>query len=129
MSENSPSLVEEAYDPEKDSYTLKSGDKDLVVRFTPEDEIQVAIISRSVLSNDPRVPGSTTAVFSRARDLMQERANRLNKPLTYIFSTGNPNMVNWAKTSGQELFGWENTDALQASSFEGRRVFKPEIPR
>jgi hypothetical protein len=51
-------------------------------------------------------PGETTAVYTRLKEILQERADKDGLPFTYQFSTDNPRMMAWAQNAGVEVFGW-----------------------
>jgi hypothetical protein len=58
------------------------------------------------INEHTKMAGSTTALYTRARDLMQQTADARREVLTYTFRTFELSMIEWARTQGKELFEW-----------------------
>ncbi len=109
----------EYYNSEADCYTVMAGNKILRVHFG-ESEISTLVLN----TGNTAMPGETTAVYLRAKELMQKRANEQGRPLTYTFTTIVPTMMEWAKTKGQQVFGWEQQNVN--AGYKASLVFEPQ---
>ena len=63
-----------------------------------------------------RTPGSTNALYTEAKELMQQTADTRGEVLTYTFRTYSPAMTNWALTQGRKLFNWQ--DVYEPAPYE-----------
>jgi len=64
-----------------------------------------------VTTNDQeRKDNETTILYTAARTLMQQYVDKVNKTIEYVLTTSNPNMMNWAKGKGSEVFNWDLDD-------------------
>lgn len=71
------------------------------------------------------VHGETTALHTRASELIQERVNAVGDTFTYDFATGFPTMMDWARAHGEEIFQW--TVLIDSDGFfHAERVFEPQ---
>jgi len=94
------------------SYLLEiSGGRTLKVNFF-RNRISDGDLHASTYINNhderTRMPGSTTALYTKARELMQNVADQRSEVITYTFSTFSQAMIEWALTKGQELFDWQD---------------------
>jgi len=53
--------------------------------------------------------GSTTALYTKAKELMQKTADERDELLTYVFYTTSEEMKKWALAQGRDIFDWEDT--------------------
>ncbi len=122
--------IQEDFDSQFDQYRLSLGNKMLSVEFTG-DPVGTTIMNKDFATSpfgesENNSPGETTALYRRARQLMQQRANQTGRPLRYVFKTDIPKMVEWGKTTGMEIFGWETAYAPgHKVYFEGQVEIKP----
>ena len=58
----------------------------------------------------PRLPGSTTLLYARGQQLLQEHANTTNQPIIYTLCTEYASMQQWARDphKGKKIFGWDD---------------------
>lgn len=77
-----------------------------------------------------RKENETTLLYSAAREIMEDFMKRIGRPAKYIFQTKNENMLEWARTKGEEVFdGWdaitfeEDEDGTEITMFT--KNFKP----
>ena len=131
MSESSiPELTKDS-DSQNGQYLLSLGNKILSVKFNG-DSVTTAIINRDFAANpfgesENNSPGETTALYRGARELMQNMANETGSPFRYVFTTGNPRMIEWGMITGNEIFGWEEMDIPDDKVyFRGQVVIKPD---
>lgn len=54
-----------------------------------------------------RVEGETTAVFTKAREILQQTARRKGGRITFEIETRWPTLRSWCETTGRSLFDWE----------------------
>ena len=67
----------------------------------------------------------TTFLYRTAKRLMQETANAERTPLQYKARTYNETMMEWAKTSGNDVFAWEEQRAV-ADALICKSTIKPQ---
>ncbi len=94
--------------PEADGiieYHLRSGNKHLLLSVN-----RTSAFAETKLTNttDARVEGATTALYTKAREVLQQEAAHCG-PITYRISTGFRPMKAWLQTSGNDIFHWEHS--------------------
>ncbi len=98
------------------------GSKALLLYFERDIEFVTVVIN----INEQRRDNETTTLYSKARDLMQQKANLLNKKVLYELITENYKMIAWAKTKGEEIFHWKKNIELKTEKGNAQ-VFSTEI--
>jgi hypothetical protein len=109
--------------------TLTAGDKRVTLKLEgPPPDLGGGRLNVSPridkVPNAPRIPGATTAIYIRVREIMQELATTYQQPIDYTFHTRSENMAAWAldDTKGRAIFDWQ-----EESSVDGRTVCKTRI--
>ncbi len=98
--------ISEQFNAEANTVELKLGDKFLSISL-PSDTVPEFVTGIVKLPEDtPKIPGATTALYIRAREIMQETVNTLGRPVTYGEIIDSPKMIEWARIHGQRIFGW-----------------------
>lgn len=114
--------INERLDPNGGEYVLTAGDKQLTVSVPDvENPHSITVINTT---ESPRQPGATTALYARAAELLQTEATWLGMPITYMYGTSSPPMIEWGRNHGAEIFGWQVQND-QNGHFEAHRVFTP----
>lgn len=75
---------------------------------------------------DKRLPHETTLLYKAAKSLMEQIAKESHQNFTYEFHTKIPEMAAWAKTSGNEVFEWDEHDAQPHEVHYYRKKFLGE---
>lgn len=116
-------VITEAYDEQMGSFDLTCGNKFLSVIVPEEIETEGFI---TAVGNIPgnKAPGVTTALYTRARNIMQEITDYHGKPIPYSFVTTNPSMAAWGRSHGEEVFGW-TVEMDDAHGFVADKKFVP----
>jgi hypothetical protein len=88
-----------------------------------EPEFVASIVNTS--DDTPSLPGATTDLYNRAREIMQQTANQLDTRVTYTFLSDNKNMISWARFHGSHIFDWDvRYDGDE--EYIAERVFHPK---
>ncbi len=108
---------------------FRQGDKELILEI---DEDGFALTGISKIPDAERLSGSTTEVYTKAREYLQTEAEKQMRPIHYRFRTSNESMVSWAENKGQEIFEWDmctlgstGVDGVEKKTFTGIKVFYP----
>tara|TARA_Y100000310_G_scaffold214719_1_gene215676 strand:- start:439 stop:966 length:528 start_codon:yes stop_codon:yes gene_type:complete len=92
--------------PNATIYILEYGRKRLRITFKKDNDVVIHIENRS--GNTNRMANETTIIYMAAEKLMQEHASSTGHTLSYTLITKNINIAEWAKTSGMEIFQWDD---------------------
>lgn len=81
-------------------------------RFKMQVHINAGIISNHIenLMETNIEPGSIRQIYTAAKEKSQELADRYKKIFQFQFYTSNPKLIEWAKTSGNEIFSWDTME-------------------
>ena len=111
--------------PETNELALRLGNKCLTLSLAgPENpEFVASIVNENV--NAPRVSGATSALYTRANEIMQKIANDLDIRLTYTFITDNERMIDWARVHGRRIFNW-TVRYDGENEYVAERIFDPD---
>lgn len=78
-----------------------------------------------------RLPNETTLLYAAARKIMSSLAGRREEAVRYELMTRNPEMLAWAKESGDQLFHWKHTESLDMLNEDGSPgaagIFQAEV--
>lgn len=110
-------LEDQFVDGDVSVWQLRGGNKILSVMI----ERCRATLCASNVDGAENVPGSTTAVYRAARELMQEESRRRGADIDYTFSTSSGGMAYWAKHEGRQLFGWTSEKKFRAGA-DGSKI-------
>lgn len=93
-------------------YELSSGNKRLTLAFDNMSDHVWADTRISSVKTQARVEGSTTSLYRKAAEMMQDIADRMKVPVFYMLSTKNRKMKKWAQDpeKGRAIFNWNNID-------------------
>lgn len=83
--------------------TITAGRKRLTLAVLPSG------YASARLDNIPgmkRIAGETTAVFTAAKQILQEAVQRSGRPIQFEVETSFPTMKGWLQTTGKTVFGW-----------------------
>jgi hypothetical protein len=89
-------------------YLLEHGQKQLIISFYPQSQEVYTYVKNDYARK--KKPKETTLLYTAAQKLMQETSNENNEVFTYKLMTVFENMKQWATTTGNEIFHWENND-------------------
>lgn len=72
------------------------------------------------------IPGTTTKLYKKAYDIMQEAADEYGVPVFNSFVTTYPSMKRWALSAGEEIFHWSNVvDGGEGQAFNAFSTITP----
>ncbi|MBU1326510.1 hypothetical protein KKB64_01270 [Patescibacteria group bacterium] len=65
--------------------------------------------AKSLLANTgkAKAPGTTTRLYTKAAEILQEEADKWGTPVEYELETGFTSMKNWAVQIGSAIFSWD----------------------
>jgi hypothetical protein len=115
--------IRETYTPGAGYYDLYCGNKNLGIILPSA----LSLVAVTVVVNRRRfthVPGATTALYTRADQILQSVANDTGDPLMYRFNTTNPCMKEWGRAHGETVFGWD-VKFDDAQGFLAEREYTP----
>ncbi len=129
----SPITVSQGYvelsHPDPAFVSLRAGNKilhlDICKPDTTQDRAMYAGTNISNLPNEAPLPGATTALYGRVKEILQGLADESQQHVRYKLVTSNPNMLAWAMDpeKGVTIFDWENV----ALSGSGKVTFTKDI--
>jgi hypothetical protein len=105
------------------AYRFSKGNKQLSIVIFLDNAKAFGNISS--VEGRQRIPGSTTAVYSEARQELQRIANETAHEIGYYFVTDSPVLLAWAHTHGKEVFGWDNIATVTTAPIF-LKIFKPQ---
>jgi hypothetical protein len=105
-------------------YDLFCGNKNLTV-VLPQPEF-IGIVTGIQKTNNSATAGSTTAIYSRANELMQKVINEMGCPAEYVYKTNSMNMVQWGRKHGGRIFDWAVAQDNDYG-FLAKKLFTPSI--
>lgn len=92
-------------------HQIEEGDKLFRLTFFPQSHDAYGYIKS--IPGKQKVPGATTAIYSRVKEVLIDEANRRGEGITYILSTESPSITAWAKSKGAAIFNWDSIDEAQ----------------
>lgn len=103
-------IIEKSISPT--NYELTAGNKKLVITIFGIEPLRAGIKIETI--DGERRKGLTTALYNRARQLMEQTATRLGQSIEYTFATTDPSMKKWAldPNKGMKIFGWTLKDSF-----------------
>ena len=115
-----------------DQYNLRAyfqlflGDKVLAVTFADWRGYIAVRTEISRVGGRPRVQGTTTALYAKAYQMMQDMANEKHTPVHYQFTTTKRKMIKWAldPEKGSSIFKWDETQRQKV--FIGKIKIPPQ---
>jgi hypothetical protein len=118
--------VTEIFDSDVSTHYLECGDKVLAVML-PDSGLPNGPDAATYISsnNGNQVPGATTALYNKAREILERYATETRRPVLYGFSTKNPEMRAWAIANGPTIFDW-TVHADDEYGFYAEKIFKPQ---
>jgi hypothetical protein len=117
-----PENFEAAYvDGDLYHFELLSRDKVLDLYVLASDQ---AFAWTSINKRSLRIPGSTTALYEKAKNLIQEASNILQREINYTLRTQNGKMEAWAQGNGNEVFSWD-TIKKESKTLFAEKTFHP----
>ncbi len=99
--------------------TITAGRKQLTLAVLPSGHASAR------LDNIPgirRVDGETTAVFTAAKQVLQEAVIRQGMPIKFEVETSFSTMKGWLQTTGKKMFGW-----IIQSSIDDSQKLRAEV--
>ncbi|MFH0818840.1 MAG: hypothetical protein V1898_02495 [Patescibacteria group bacterium] len=90
---------------EEEVYLIEVGSKILMLMIDEYDRAETFVGN---IENRTGFRGQTTDAYQKAKAIIQQVANQRGKTIEYEFRTYNLQMVDWANTSGSEIFRWKN---------------------
>jgi hypothetical protein len=100
---------------------LALGDKQVLIYTMESNEFDTLIVSRDGV----HIEGATTALCTKADEIMQEHANCTGKTYHYDFATQHPKLVKWAQGTGAAIFKWDTVEH-QGSQWIFSKKYYPE---
>ncbi len=99
---------------------LESPSRTIILTFSRLPD-NLGLIAETGISskNGVKTLGETTALYSRAKTLIQKEADIQKTPIDYQFVTSNFRMANWAYGKGKDLFAWDRIDDIPALDSKG----------
>lgn len=106
--------------------TIWSGNKLVVLSINSH--LGTAATDIKTIESRDKVQGSTTAVYKRALDVMQQAATLLKAPIDYKFQTKNQSMIGFTldPEKGHGLFEWDNYK-FEENRFTAQKRINPVI--
>jgi hypothetical protein len=83
-------------------FLIEFGSKSLLLYLEDENEFVTVVANNDRRKED----GDTTTVYRKAREIMQQEADSLEKKLHYEIATTDKKMVSWSKDKGEKIFHW-----------------------
>lgn len=107
-----------------ESLKLSLGNKRMFINFHAADYATTFIKG----TRGSRIPGATTALYTRVRDILQERAISTQTEIDYLFETVNSNMREWAmhQEGGTKVFGWHIPENRRGWAISQYVTFYPD---
>jgi hypothetical protein len=89
-------------------HTLYYGSKKLELRIGKSNDGHWDTETMLTTESTPKVEHETTVLYQEVANILTELASDSQCEVKYGFGTADPNMINWALTTGNEIFNWEN---------------------
>lgn len=102
-----------------------AGNKRIRVILYPE----IHSASTRIENTSPdHTPGATTALYERAREVMQSFATASGRPIEYTFLTRVDSMRTWAmlQNGGEKVFDWDDFPMEEHGFFIAKKTFHPQ---
>lgn len=100
----------------KNIFLIECGSKALILENFG---INKALFYTIIINNkEPKVEGDTTAVYRKAKDIIQEQANKNKTSYHYSLETDNHKMAKWAASTGKQIFKWSYTNDSKTRNFD-----------
>lgn len=112
-------------DSSSDLIKISYGSKDMILKLRSGMAVSGGLLAttyiENVRSSEKKKDKETALLYLAIRDILHEFANKKQKAVYYMFDTENPNMLEWAKTKGRDIFNWDKEEIELEN--EGRGVF------
>lgn len=111
---------------ETQDYCLKAGNKSLTLTFH-ESMISFSSFLGSV-SGIPKEKGATTRLFERAAQIMQIKANQLERKVSFTFNTEVSGLIGWAQdpAQGSGVFEWDFIYDNNGRDLIAWKIYEPQ---
>lgn len=94
------------------------------IYFYPDDFEQVVNTNIWNIAGE-KIPGTTTVLYQKAKEIMQQLATESGRAVRYVFATDNPSMVAWGLSKGKEIFSWDD-EKRNGNKLHAEKIFSPQ---
>lgn len=109
-------------------FILRYGDKELeICVFEGDDKKFTTALEK--MNRTEKKESETRLLYTAAKKFMQEQTNMIGSNMSYSLDTANPNMIAFARTHGNSIFGWDNQLDKEFSDKHGNLFYCSEFKK
>ncbi len=113
---------------DESAYILSTPARQMRITFTVNNDIISAGTYISMIGGTVKQPGETTALYTKAHQIMQRVANETGRTVRYVFGTRRPKLALWAAETGNAIFTWDRIDSIEGINPGDQALLDPSRP-
>ncbi len=113
---------------DESAYILSTPARQMRIAFTTNNDIILAATYISMIGGATKQPGETTALYSKAHQIMQRVADQTGRSVRYVFGTRRPKLALWAASAGNKIVSWDRVDRIDGIDADDKTLLDPSKP-